>query len=357
MTPPVTPEITPDMAAKSAVRMTRRGLLDALTAAGLAVYGGREAAAVARLVAERRYGLLRADVALSPHAEIAVGEGFEELLAEIAAARPVQYILGVADFCGMELAVGEGVLIPRPETEELVRWIVDDLKAAAQGVAPMPGAVSARTHAKTGADAQTGAHTLTVTDANALALAHASFAPRILDVGTGSGAIALALAREVAGARVTAIDLSDKALHYARLNNERTGAGVTILKDDALDLGAYGILPDGVSDSALNLGAWDVIVSNPPYIPASERAEMDANVVGYEPASALFVPDADPLVFYRAISKFTRHALSPGGALYFEIHEGAAETMPRMLAEEGFSEVEVRRDINEKPRMVKAVII
>jgi release factor glutamine methyltransferase len=276
--------------------MTRREFLGALKAAAEPVYGEREAAAIARLVAEVRYGLTRADLALEPNAEVDLGAGFRELLADLAAARPVQYILGVADFDGLKLAVGEGVLIPRPETEELVRWISGDSK-----------------NAKT-----------------------------ILDIGTGSGAIAIALAKRLPQAQVTAIDISGDALRWARENNERTGAGVTMLEADILESGLD-----------IKTGPYDVIVSNPPYIPASERAEMPTNVANHEPSGALFVPDDDPLLFYRRIARFARRHLLSCGALYFEIHENLACEVSELLKAEGFRNIELRQDINDKPRMIR----
>jgi release factor glutamine methyltransferase len=275
--------------------MTRRELVENIRAVAEGVYGEREAEAIARLVAERRYGLARAAVALEPLREVDEGADFGQLLSEIATARPVQYILGVADFYGLELAVGEGVLIPRPETEELVRWII-----------------RSEPHARA-----------------------------ILDVGTGSGAIAIALAKNLPSAAVTAIDISQDALAFAHRNNEATGAGVTLRLGDALD-------------SGLDVGRFDVIVSNPPYIPAHERVTMAANVTEYEPESALFVPDADPLVFYRAIARTARRSLVAGGALYFEIHERMARQVAELLEQEDFVEIEIREDLNSKPRMARA---
>lgn len=274
--------------------MTRRELMENLRSAGVPVYGEQEAGAIARLVAEKRYGLTRADVALEPLREVDGGPDLGRILSDIAASRPVQYILGTADFYGLELAVGEGVLIPRPETEELVRWITES-----------------EPEAKT-----------------------------VLDIGTGSGAIAIALAKNLPQARVTAIDVSQDALVFARRNNETTGAGVTVREGDALD-------------ERLDLGRLDVIVSNPPYIPVAERAEMADNVVRYEPGMALFVPDGDPLVFYRAIAKFARRSLEPRGALYFEIHEQMAHPVVDILAGEGFREIKIKEDLNSKPRMVR----
>jgi release factor glutamine methyltransferase len=314
-----------------------------LTTAAEGVYDAHEAAAIARLVAERRYGLSRAEVALEPFAEVAVenhpgtachpsngGEPanapnntfnfqlstFNSILADIAAARPVQYILGVADFYGLEFEVGEGVLVPRPETEELVHFIIKNYEL----------------RIKNGLRAN------------------------ILDIGTGSGAIAIALAKNLPQARVTAIDISGEALEYARRNSEKHSAGVTFYKADILQ-------PDNNSQfsnrealdqkSRILNSQLDIIVSNPPYIPAAERAAMADNVVRYEPAGALFVPDDDPLLFYRRIAKFARRYLHSRGALYFEIHETMGEEMREMLAAEGFSDIELREDINSKPRMMR----
>jgi release factor glutamine methyltransferase len=327
--------------------MTRRELIDSIVAAAEPVYGAREAAAIARLVALRRYGLSRADLALEPGAPVdAAGSlkslpsvltdgwgppDLQDILSDLSSARPVQYILGVADFDGLELAVGEGVLIPRPETEELVRWVAHDFSttspaAEAEGV-------------------------------------------EILDIGTGSGAIAIALALRLPDARVMAMDVSPAALRFTRENNERLGAGVEIIEADILDpesirfptQGAPSPPPGGALRVAAQPGdepqtfGFDVIVSNPPYIPASERASMAPNVTEHEPAAALFVPDDDHLVFYRAIAKFARRNLSPGGALYLEIHEGAARDVAQLLEAEGFRDIVVRDDINSKPRMVKCL--
>ena len=359
--------------------MTRRELIESIRQAAQPVYGPREAASIARLVTEKLYGLTRADCALDPDAELptprlplnlsskvrickardGAGRGVYSgvndepgdehnaadvcLSREIASARPIQYILGAADFADLELAVGEGVLIPRPETEELVRWITDEHNAA---------------------DARFSRETT------------------ILDIGTGSGAIAIALAKSLSEASVTAIDISPEALKYARLNNEKYSAGVTFLEADILDpaldltpptLGrpdcdpAPGLTPppsvghDGdpeprlAPDGSQLSTKFDVIVSNPPYIPAAERQQMADNVTKYEPATALFVPDADPLVFYRAIARFARRSLNSGGALYFEIHENLADEVAELLTAEGFRDIEIRNDINSKPRMIKCV--
>ena len=219
----------------------------------------------------------------------------EESVRQLAAGRPVQYVLAHTEFCGMTFEVGEGVLIPRPETEELVA------AAAAEAVAGTAA----------------------------------------LDVGTGSGCIAVSLARLIPDARVTAVDLSPQALAVARRNAVRLGAEVRFVQADAL--AGLHELPDA---------AFDLIVSNPPYVPQSDRAAMHVNVRDYEPPEALFVPDDDPLRFYRAIGRAARRLLRPDGRLWFEIYERLADETARLLADEGFGDIAVRRDINDKPRIL-----
>ena len=197
----------------------------------------------------------------------------------------MQYAVGHTEFYGHRFAVREGVLIPRPETEELVSWVVHDERRARA----------------------------------------------LLDVGTGSGCIAASLALALPGAEGCAADLSDAALAIAAENFRTLGARVTLRKADALG------------------GA---IVPNPPYVPQSDLAAMHANVRGYEPPEALFVPDDDALRFYRAIARAGRRMLRPGGKLYFEIYERSAGQMRLLLGEEGYTDTEVREDLNGKPRMV-----
>ncbi len=190
---------------------------------------------------------------------------------------------------------------------------------------------------------------------------------RILDIGTGSGAIAIALAKNLPEARVTAIDVSEKALGFARRNNEKYSAGVEFLQADILSV-ASATQPEATPGEGLthcSRGSrtpiagfglpFDIIVSNPPYIPETQRKTMHDNVAKYEPEGALFVPDDDPLVFYREIAKFALRALVENGVLYFEIHEDFSRETAELLAAEGFTQVVVRQDINGKPRMVRAV--
>ncbi len=276
--------------------MTRRELFNALFEAASGVYDAREARSVAYFVAERVYGAGRVDIAAEPECEVAA-DGLGAVLEDLAAGRPAQYIAGAAWFCGRYFAVAEGVLIPRPETEELVRWVAEEAA---------PGAV-------------------------------------ILDVGTGSGAIAAALAEAVDDAGVYAVDISETALAIASRNAD--GAGISFARYDIL----------GTEEWPWPEVKFDIVVSNPPYIPASDLGAMHRNVTGFEPHEALFVPDGDPLVFYRAIALRGLTLLGPGGRLYFEIYEHSADGVRDLLAAAGYTVIEVKQDINGRERMVKAV--
>lgn len=221
----------------------------------------------------------------------------ESAVEELSKGRPIQYVIGHKEFCGIDIKVKEGVLIPRPETEELVEWALEKASGFEQ--------------------------------------------PEILDVCTGSGCIALALAHRIKKAKVTAVDISEQALSIARDNEHRLQCGVEFLRDDAL--------------AQLPLMAnrkFDIVVSNPPYIPASERETMHINVVDYEPEIALFVEDSDPLIFYREIARAAKRLLREGGYLLFELHQSLAEQSAQMLSQEGYGAIELRHDCYDKPRMI-----
>ena len=273
---------------------TRREVIDRIRRAIALLYEPREAEQIARRFTFERCGITLTQYVVAPEAQADIPD-LEESVRQLAAGRPVQYVLAHTEFCGMTFEVGEGVLIPRPETEELVA-------AAAAGA--VAGAAA-------------------------------------LDVGTGSGCIAVSLARLIPDARVTAVDLSPQALAVARRNAVRLGAEVRFVQADAL--AGLHELPDA---------AFDLIVSNPPYVPQSDRAAMHVNVREYEPPEALFVPDDDPLRFYRAIGRAARRLLRPDGRLWFEIYERLADETARLLADEGFGDIAVRRDINDKPRIL-----
>lgn len=213
---------------------------------------------------------------------------------------PIQYILGETEFYGLPFYVNESVLIPRPETEELVDWIQHEHKR------------NANLH--------------------------------MLDIGTGSGCIAISLKHLLPTSTVDAFDISEKALETAQSNANRNHLEVHFSKVDILNA------PDFDKK-------WDIIVSNPPYIPEQEKAEILPNVLNHEPHLALFVPDADPLLFYRHIALFAQKQLNSNGKLYFEIHRDAGKSCVDLLTELGFTDVELRKDISGNDRMVRAVSV
>ncbi len=286
--------------------MTGRDLYDYLRLRASAVYPHREADAVVRVVLEDVYGLPRNVLLSDPHAEVDLSglPSPEDIGCRLESAEPVQYIAGTAEFCGLKFAVGRGVLVPRPETEELVRWIVRDM--------PCRGGL------------------------------------QIVDLGTGSGGIAVALAEFMRCSSITATDISDEALRTAAKNADRHGASVKTVKADMLQA------PDGFPEMP-RPGEVDAVVSNPPYIPLSERDALHRNVAHWEPPEALFVPDDDPLLFYRAAARWAGYFLRSGGCLWLEVHESYAHDTSAFLRREGWKNPEVREDINSKPRMIKCV--
>ncbi len=274
---------------------TRREIFRALTEAGAELYGEAEARQIAEMVLESR-GVSRNMLLVDPNEELQFPD-LDSVINDIRAWRPVQYIIGTAEFAGMDFEVSDAVLIPRPETEELVDWITSEVGDSAS----------------------------------------------ILDVGTGSGCIAIALSRAVSGSSVWALDISAEALAVARRNGAKYAPDVRFVEGDAL------------SDfSALFAEKFDIVVSNPPYIPDSDSCLMRRNVTDYEPHTALFVPDNDPLLFYRSIARTALKMLKAEGKLYFEIYESLADEMQRMLHDEGYEEIVVREDFRGKPRMICA---
>lgn len=261
------------------------------------LYGVGEAKAMTRLIFHHIKGWNLTDMIIHSDNEASdyILDSVRKILERLKTHEPLQYILGEAYFYGMNLKVNEATLIPRPETAELVDLIVKDFK-----------------------------------DKKDL---------RILDVGTGSGAIAIALARNLPFADMRAIDISAEAVEIAKENAANLKAKVKFSVADIFTL-----QPE--TDSL------DIIVSNPPYIDESEKKDMDRNVLDFEPHSALFVPDSDPLRFYIAIAGYAMTALSAGGALYFEINPLRADDMKIMLSEKGFTDIRLHRDISGKFRFI-----
>lgn len=275
---------------------TRREIFLQLRDVASELYGEDEGRQIAEMIVLAKGGISRNELLIEPNKELEIND-IDRIIAELREWRPVQYIIGTASFDDMELEVSEGVLIPRPETEELVEWVASEAPCGA----------------------------------------------KIVDVCTGSGCIAIALSRRVTKSRVWGIDISQDALAIARRNAEKYAPSVELIKGDAL--GDFSQLIDG---------EVDVVVSNPPYIPLSDRSLMRRNVTEHEPEIALFVEDSDPLLFYRSIARTARKMLKVGGKLYFEIYENFATEMVDMLTTEGYSNIVVREDFRAKPRMICA---
>ena len=234
-----------------------------------------------------------------------------DMAARVAQGEPIQYVIGEADFCGLSLNVKPGVLIPRPETEELVRWIEED---------PQLSTVNCQ-----------------------LSIVNCQLSTqKILDIGTGSGCIAIALAKRIKGAEVEAWDVSEIALQVAQENAEQNGVKVTFRQVD-------------VMEALKQVDSFDIIVSNPPYICEEEAVEMEKNVVEHEPQVALFVPNEDPLRFYRKIGTIGQELLVAGGRLFFEINRRFGQEVVSLLEGMGYQEVELRKDSWGNERMVKAI--
>ncbi len=263
------------------------------------VFPEKEADSLLFLVLMEYTGMTKAGLitqheqALSESQLLKVHFAVKDLLKE----KPVQYVLGKTEFYGLPFIVNSKVLIPRPETEELVERVIGAMKGMA--------------------------------------------APRIIDLGTGSGCIAVSLKKNLPGAEVTAIDVSDFALEVAAVNAEVNGAEVRFRAFDLLE-------PDGWTDDLV----FDAIVSNPPYVRKSEKAGMRRNVLDYEPERALFVEDEDPLVFYRAIIAFARKYLVVGGQVFCEINQYLPGEVMTLFTAHGFHDVEVRADLRGNPRVL-----
>ena len=267
------------------------------------LYDAGEAQAIVRTVLDVEYGMTLTDIICGKVNELSSDEerNLEEIITRLQNGEPVQYVLGEADFAGRTFHVEPGVLIPRPETAELCQWIEEDVSSL-----------------------------------------EADERKQILDICTGSGCIAITLGLTIPNSEVTGWDISEDALRIAQGNVEMLKAGnVRIEYQDAL------MLPKAAE-------AADIIVSNPPYICEKEKADMEKNVLEHEPSIALFVPDEDPLKFYRAIAKYASSALKFEGALYFEINPIYEKETREMLQSLGFKDIETKEDAFGKKRMMKA---
>ena len=283
------------------------------------LYEPGEAKAIVRLLLDERYGLSWADVLGGKVTELSANDQteLEKIMLRLEKGEPVQYIIGVADFCGRSFHVEPGVLIPRPETAELCQLIL-----------------ATESHGQTRNICEIPCHS----DTN------------ILDIGTGSGCIAITLALELPDAHVSAWDISDEALRIASENAKRLGASVTFEHRDVLSISLTSHLSPLTSH-------YDLIVSNPPYICRQEADGMAQNVLDYEPHLALFVPDNDPLLFYRAIAQYATKALKPQGALFFEINPLYVSSLTHLLSTMSCYDIKTLPDQFGKLRFLKATKI
>ena len=313
------------------------------------LYDAGEAQAIVRTVLDVKYGMTLTDIICGKVNELSADEErkLEEFIIRLQKGEPVQYVLGEADFAGRTFHVEPGVLIPRPETAELCQWIEEDMiekSIVSSGDSP---------------EDSSGNSPQATDDAKL-----------ILDICTGSGCIAITLGLNIPNSEVTGWDISEDALRIAQGNVEMMKAGnVRIELQDALALPKAAetdnekmksnddkevVKPKGEAKTP-STQKWDLIVSNPPYICEKEKADMEKNVLEHEPSLALFVPDEDPLKFYRAIAEYASSALKSGGALYFEINPIYEKETREMLLKLDFKDIETKEDAFGKKRMMRAM--
>lgn len=255
------------------------------------------------------------EVALNPNFDVnnVITEYFKNALAELKTEKPIQYIIGSTEFYGLPFTVNENTLIPRPETEELVDWIIND--------------------------AQNTSHQPTTNNQQLIT---------ILDIGTGSGCIAISLAKNLPSAEIYALDISEKALQVAKQNAKQNKVTIHFMEADILS-------PNAILSTAKG-PHFDIIVSNPPYVRNLEKVEMKKNVLDHEPNTALFVDDENPLIFYKAIADFAKKNLKKEGKLYLEINQYLGKKTSSLLQNKGFKNIELRKDLFGNDRMIKASI-
>ena len=298
-------------------------------------FSQRETEQLMRILLEDLFGIDLKRQLLEPNLRIDEWQyhQLDEAVKRLQSGEPVQYVTGIARFCDLILKVSPAVLIPRPETEELVQKIcTTSLPCQCPAAHVIPAEASAR------------GGNLWAAGRNEESMEGDPKRFRIWDIGTGSGCIAIALAKHFVNAEVIGFDVSEEALQIAKENAESNEAKVTFVQDDVLN-----------PQSEFFSQPVDLVVSNPPYVCNSERAMMESNVLDWEPENALFVPDNDPLLFYRQILRLAKNQLIPGGQVWFEINEQMGEDMVRACHEMSFVEAEILLDFAEKPRFCRAL--
>lgn len=271
-----------------------------------AIYGKEEANSFFFLLVESYYNVSRIQLAINPNLLVKETSKMFEALELLKNEQPIQYILGETEFYGLPFKVNTNTLIPRPETEELVDWIISKFQNKTSEI-------------------------------------------RILDIGTGSGCIAIALAKNLPNAKVYALDVSKEALNMAKENTKLNQVHVTFIEADILNIETLNIMFNNLE--------FDVIVSNPPYVREQEKQLMKLNVLNNEPHLALFVKDENPLQFYKAITEFAFNKLANYGLLFFEINEFLGKEMIDLLVTSNFKKIELKQDIFNKDRMIKGEIV
>ena len=253
------------------------------------------------LIMEHVFHFSRTQIHLNQDTEISDKDNQKiiEIVKQLKDYKPIQYTLGTADFYDLKFSVNKNVLVPRQETEELVEWIIEETKTEF---------------------------------------------PKILDIGTGSGCIAITLAKNISNSQVSAIDISKEALELSKENSINNSTHVDFSQFNILD-----------QNQSLNK-KFDIIVSNPPYVTESEKLVMQENVLNYEPHLALFVSNDNPLLFYKAITLFALKHLNPNGKIYFEINEAYGNDVADLLKENHFTDVVIKKDLNNKDRMVRGIL-
>lgn len=297
--------------------MNHRELIAALTP----LHGAGEARAIVRMVMEERFGLSQTDLLLGKDTTLSSRDRaeFKKIAERLLMGEPVQHVLGYAYFCGHRFRVTPDVLIPRPETEELTRWAIDELNT----LNPQPSSLNRPLQGTT-----------------------------LLDLCTGSGCIAISLALAFPQAHVVGVDISDAALSIAR-DNARS------LNASNVDFLEYNILSEDTESSPpwreFERG-FSLLTANPPYVRDCEASEMSPTVLDHEPSLALFVPDDDPLRFYRAIAAIGQRCLCPGTPVLVEVNTALSDATRQLFIDAGYHDVEVRDDQFSRPRMIKAVL-
>lgn len=269
------------------------------------IYGNNEVNSFYYLLLESFYSISRMQIALNPEFVVEEFNEIMKALQLLKEQKPIQYIIGETEFYGLPFKVNKHVLIPRPETEELVEWVIEDSE-----------------------------------------IQNSEF--RILDIGTGSGCIAVTLAKKIPNAKVYALDVSKDALEVAKYNSDINDVAIEFIETD--------ILTVNFAELAVVENKFDIIVSNPPYVRALEKKVMKPNVLDNEPHLALFVEDKNPLVFYKAITEFAIQNLNKNGQLFFEINEYLGRDMIKLLNDNNFTAIELKKDIFKKDRMIKAIM-